>query len=135
MMSFRRKKRGKPQVNIVPLVDVMTFLISFFMVFSTFHVSSTALTIKLPKAVTATRQSTGGVVVSIDRSGEVFLNERKVTLGKLREELESRIKRRPDETVVIRADSLTRYSKLVEVMDAARLAGATHLALAAEVPR
>ncbi len=134
-MNFRRGNRKRPRVEIVPMVDVMTFLIAFFMLFTTFRSNPAGLNVRLPKAATAVPQDATRIVVSIDRSGEVYLNNRKTTVAKLRMDIAQHVKADPDETVIIRADSVTRYSRLVEVMDAVRLAGAARLALAADKPR
>jgi len=117
------------------MVDVMTFLIVFFMLFTTFRTNPAGLNIKLPRAETATPQRDSKIVVTIDRAGNVYLDERKTTIEALRVRIGERIQRNPSEVVMIRADDTTRYQRLVEVMDAARLAGATRLALAADKPR
>ncbi|MEW6229549.1 MAG: biopolymer transporter ExbD [Bacillota bacterium] len=134
-MNFRRSNRKRPRVEIIPMVDVMTFLIVFFMLFTTFRTNPAGLNIRLPRAATATPQEATRIVVAIDRSGELYLNDRKTTLAKLKADIEGRIQKDPNEVVIIRADSVTKYSRLVEVMDTARLAGATRLALAAEKKR
>lgn len=110
----------------------MTFLIAFFMLFTTYRTNPAGLTVKLPRAVTATSQETAGIVVVIDRAGDVYLENRRMTLDGLRQDIERSVEANPNQFVIIRADRDARYSRLVEVMDAARLAGATRLALAAE---
>ena len=64
--NFRRTGRRKPKVDIVPMVDVMTFLIVFFMLFTTFRTNPAGLDIKLPRAETATPQQATTTVVTID---------------------------------------------------------------------
>ncbi len=117
------------------MVDVMFFLIVFFMLFTTFRTNPAGLNIKLPRAVTATPQQQTRIVVVIDRQGQVYLNDRRTSIEGLRQDIGRSITKDPNEVVIIRADTTTRYSRLVEVMDAARLAGATRLALAAEKQR
>lgn len=133
-MSFRfqRTKRRKPRIDIVPMVDVMTFLIVFFMLFTTFRTNPAGLDIKLPRAQTATAQTTSTTIVTIDKAGNVYLGDKKTSLDNLRLTINQRIQKSPNEIVVIRADSSTSYQKLVDVMDMARLAGAGRLALAAD---
>lgn len=133
-MSFRfqRTKRRKPRIDIVPMVDVMTFLIVFFMLFTTFRTNPAGLDIKLPRAQTATAQTTSTTIVTIDKAGNVYLGDKKTSLDNLRLTINQRIQKNPNEIVVIRADSSTSYQKLVDVMDMARLAGAGRLALAAD---
>ena len=129
---FRRTERKKPKINIVPMVDVMTFLIVFFMLFTTFRTNPAGLNIKLPRAETATAQPTSTTIITIDKAGNVYLDDKKISLDNLRATISRRIQKNPDEIVIIRADSSTSYQKLVDVMDVARLAGAGRLALAAD---
>ncbi|MGE5586412.1 MAG: ExbD/TolR family protein [Bacillota bacterium] len=117
------------------MVDVMFFLIVFFMLFTTFRTNPAGLNIRLPRAVTATPQQQARIVVVIDNQGEVYFNDRRTSMDGLREDIGRSLKEDPNEVVIIRADSGTRYSRLVEVMDAARVAGASRLALAAEKQR
>jgi biopolymer transport protein ExbD len=114
------------------MVDVMTFLIVFFMLFTTFRTNPAGLDIKLPRAETATAQKASTTVVTIDKAGNVYLGDKKTSLDSLKLTLNQRIQKNPNEIVVIRADSSTSYQRLVDVMDVARLAGAGRLALAAD---
>jgi len=114
------------------MVDVMTFLIVFFMLFTTFRTNPAGLDIKLPSAETATAQKASTTVVTIDKAGNVYLGDKKTSLDSLKLTINQRIQKNPNEIVVIRADSSTSYQRLVDVMDVARLAGAGRLALAAE---
>ncbi|NLS45593.1 MAG: biopolymer transporter ExbD [Firmicutes bacterium] len=132
---FRRTSRKKPRIDIVPMVDIMTFLIVFFMLFTTFRTNPAGLDIKLPRAETATPQQASTTIVTIDKSGNVYLDDKKISLDNLKLTINQRIQKNPNEIVVIRADDSTSYQKLVDVMDVARLAGAAKLALAAEIKR
>lgn len=134
-MTFRRNRHKRPRVEMTPMVDVMFFLIVFFMLFTTFRTNPAGLNIRLPRAVTATPQQQARIVVVIDSQGEVYFNDRRTSMDGLREDIGRSLKEDPNEVVIIRADSGTRYSRLVEVMDAARVAGASRLALAAEKQR
>ncbi len=129
---FRRTQRRKPRIDIVPMVDVMTFLIVFFMLFTTFRTNPAGLDIKLPRAETATAHKTSTTVVTIDKAGNVYLGDKRTSLDNLKITINQRIQKNPSEIVVIRADNSTSYQKLVDVMDIARLAGAARLALAAD---
>lgn len=133
-MSFRfqRTVRKKPRIDIVPMVDIMTFLIVFFMLFTTFRTNPAGLDIKLPRAETATAQQASTTVVTVDKAGNVYLGDKRTSLDSLKVTINQRIQKNPNEIVVIRADSSTSYQKLVDVMDVARLAGAGRLALAAD---
>ncbi|HHY47215.1 MAG TPA: biopolymer transporter ExbD [Firmicutes bacterium] len=131
-MQFRRNNRRSPSVDIVPLVDIMTFLIVFFILFTSFKTTPTGLQLNLPKAVTAARYPSSQIVVTIDRTGRIYFNGSRTTIPELRESIRARLSRDAEQPVVIRADRQVLYGDIVAVMDAARSVGASRIALAAE---
>ncbi|HCD42081.1 MAG TPA: biopolymer transporter ExbD, partial [Firmicutes bacterium] len=73
------------------MVDVMTFLIVFFMLFTTFRTNPAGLDIKLPRAETATPQQATTTVVTIDKSGNVYLENKRTSLDSLKVAINQRI--------------------------------------------
>lgn len=132
-MAITRIRRHRPRVEIINMVDVMFFLLAFFMVFSTFRTSPATLNLDLPRAVTATREAPSEVVVSIDRQGRYFLNGRPVSLAQMTTLVGDAVRRQPDQLVVVRADREVQYDRVVQAIDALRRAGAYRLGLAVQV--
>ena len=133
-MRFHRNSKKKPRIEMVPMVDVMTFLIVFFILFTTFRTSPMGLQVKLPAAVTATKQETTRITVTIDVRGNIYFNDTRTTMDGLEQRVKRQIAQNRNSLVIIKADRDVRYAKLVEVMDAVRRVGATRVALAAEKP-
>ncbi|HAV20368.1 MAG TPA: biopolymer transporter ExbD, partial [Firmicutes bacterium] len=78
------------------MVDVMTFLIVFFMLFTTFRTNPAGLDIKLPRAETATPQQATTTVVTIDKSGNVYLENKRTSLDSLKVAINQRIQQNPN---------------------------------------
>ncbi len=114
------------------MVDVMFFLLAFFMVFSTFRTNPSTLNLDLPRAVTATREAPSEVEISIDRSGRYFLNGRAVSLAQMSTLVGDAVRRHPDQLVIVRADREVQYDRVVQAIDALRRAGAYRLGLAVQ---
>ncbi|NPV79881.1 MAG: biopolymer transporter ExbD [Firmicutes bacterium] len=131
-MRFQRSKRRLPAINLIPLMDVMTFLIVFFILFTSFKTAPTGLQINLPRAVTAAPYRAGQMIVSIDRTGRLYFNGRRTTIPELRDQIKEHVSRDPGETVIIRADRQVLYEDIIAVMDTARDVGASRIALAAD---
>ena len=74
-MNFYRSRRRNPQPNIVPLIDIMFFLVTFFMVFANFYQSSMGMEVELPEAVTGNPQENIQLEVVVDRDG-IYLKVR-----------------------------------------------------------
>ncbi|HEY8426561.1 MAG TPA: biopolymer transporter ExbD [Limnochordales bacterium] len=131
-MAITRTRRHRPRVEIINMVDVMFFLLAFFMVFSTFRTNPSTLNLDLPRAVTATREAPSEVEISIDRSGRYFLNGRAVSLAQMSTLVGDAVRRHPDQLVIVRADREVQYDRVVQAIDALRRAGAYRLGLAVQ---
>ena len=132
--SVQRRSNGQgsaPGVNLAPLMDMVFILLIFFIVTTTF-VRDTGIQVERPQAVWSDSLDSRSLRVSISAGGAVYTEGRRVSLAGLRERV-ARLARGRDHgraSVVLIADEQTPASRLVEVMDTAKLAGATDIALA-----
>ncbi|HEX6971310.1 MAG TPA: biopolymer transporter ExbD [Limnochordia bacterium] len=138
-MEITRRTRRRPRVEIVPMVDVVFFLLVFFMLFTTFRSTPAGLEVELPRAATAEERVPQQLVISVGRSGELSLQEgnapgRLVTLNELQAAVRRAVAADPTVLVVVRGDRLARYEYVVRAIDAVRLVGGSNLALAVESP-
>ncbi len=128
------KRRGpieEAEVIVIPMIDVMMFLLFFFMVSSLAMVVQSGLPVNLPKASTSNEHSTQNVTITIMRDNRVFLNTTPTTLVDLKAGLES-LKVGPDNLVIINADRHVEHGLVVTAMDEARKAGVSRFAIATD---
>ncbi|MFQ6672063.1 MAG: ExbD/TolR family protein [Candidatus Tectimicrobiota bacterium] len=128
-MEFARRRRVGASLNITPLIDVVLLLLIFFMISTTFVVQP-GIPIQLPKAVSAAGQLQREWVVAVTARGELYLNEVRVTLKTLQRQLTAAVGRGEIAVLIVKADEAARHGRVVEVMDAAKLAGVGRLAIA-----
>ena len=133
--SVQRRANGEgstPGVNMAPLMDMVFILLIFFVVTTTF-VRETGIHVERPQAVWSESLDSRSLRVSITAGGAVYTEGRRVSLAALRDRV-ARLTRdghgQGRTSVVLIADAQTPASRLVEVMDTAKLAGATDVALA-----
>ena len=129
MSGFYQKRRKRPELNLVPLIDVLVMLIFFAFVTMQFK-SAQTLNITLPKVETAGKNEFKGMVtISIDNKGVVAFNDKNI----LDEELIGLLERvhnvDKDIPVLIKADETTQLKKLAFVMDACRKTGLNKFSL------
>ncbi len=118
-----------PHINVVPLIDVMFFLVLFFVATASF-VRDTGVEVNRPSAVSATAIAKGNIVISVTREGEVWIAGKRVDPRAIRAEVARLLGENPDSTVVVAADGDGSSRQLVQALDQARLAGATSVAIA-----
>ena len=128
-----RLRRHRPveeaEIIVIPMIDVMMFLLFFFMVASLAMVVQSGLPVDLPKASTANSHSSQNVTITIMRNGRVYLNTAPTTLG----DLESGLKTLgvgANNLVIINADEHVEHGVVVGAMDEARKAGVVRFAIA-----
>lgn len=130
-IMFQRKSEI-PRLDIVPMIDVMFYLVLFFMVFTTFRTSVSGIPLELPSSNQATILEQERVMITIDRQEKVFFDDREISLSKLTESLSPLAAANPNLLVVINADTQVTYGRLIAVMDAITDAGVAQPALAVE---
>jgi len=131
MSGFRQKSRKRPELNLVPLIDVLVMLIFFAFVTMQFR-SATMLNITLPKIATAGKSEyKGTVTIGIDKDGVVSFNGKVVSDAQLVALLKQVSDANRDIPVLIKADETTQLKKLAFVMDACRTSGLNKFSLQA----
>ena len=134
MSLLQAKRRKRPELNLVPLIDVLVMLIFFAFVTMQFK-SAATLNITLPKIATAGKNEfRGTVTISIDKDGTVSFattpaNNRVVSDEQLLDLLRQVKQVDKDIPVLIKADETTQLKKLAFVMDACRKTGLNKFSL------
>ena len=124
-----QRHRKKPELNLVPLIDVLVMLIFFAFVTMQFK-SAATLNITLPKVETAGKNEFKGMVtISIDNKGVVSFNGKNIMDEQLIGLLEQVHNVDKDIPVLIKADETTQLKKLAFVMDACRKTGLNKFSL------
>ena len=129
---FKPTLKKKSSINIIPMIDVIFFLLVFFMLFTSFRSTPEGLDMQLPKAVTTTQQNENDLLVNITKDGNYYYNNENISLNKLTEIVKEEYDNSGDVTAIINADEEVQYKHVIEVMDSLRNAGIYKLALAAE---
>jgi len=122
-MSLRRKRRSnRPEVNIVPLVDVLMVLIFFFLMTMQFR-EHRVLNLRLPEIETAgTTDVRQDLRLTIDPDGVFYLNEQQVNENQLRQGLRLAGQADPDRRVLLIVHEETPIRLVARVMDWSRQA-------------
>jgi biopolymer transport protein ExbD len=114
------------------MIDIIFFLLVFFMLFTTFKTTPNGLNVNLPKAKTVTEQQQQQMVVNLSAKGKIYLEGELLSKATLKDKVATKVKEDPEIVVIVKADRQIVYDKVVEVMDAVRQVGAYKLALAAD---
>ena len=129
-MKLRKTRQGKRgRIEIIPMIDVMFFLLATFMLASLSMQNLHSLAVDLPKGKAAPMQAKTPVTLTVTKEGRLFLDKTPVTLDSMRQVLESMLKK-PDSSIIISADTAAPHGLVVEAMLKARQSGAEHFLIA-----
>jgi biopolymer transport protein ExbD len=140
-MNFRHTsgQKSEPEINLVPLIDVMLVIIIFLMMTTTFN-KTAGLEIALPTADAQSGQAISEeIVVAVTSSGDVIVNGRTVQ-GKNVENIASaladaRPAKGPEPVVLINADAQAAHQSVINVMQASQHAGLVRVTFATRQER
>ncbi len=131
-MGFIRKQREEPRIDLTPMVDVVFLLLIFFMISTTF-VESPGISIKLPESTSQTiDREPKEIKVYLSQEGDIFHRDKQITIDEYKSLLAEFQSDAKETTVLLLADQESRHGKVVILMDLARDAGFTKLAIATE---
>ncbi len=120
------------QINIVPMIDVIFAILTFFVMSTLFLTRSEGLPVNLPDASTAERQTETQLVVTIDKAGSLSLNREAVELEALVADVQAQVLTGKQPVVVINADAAVTHGKVIAVMDRLRTIKGVRLAIATQ---
>jgi biopolymer transport protein ExbD len=120
-------------VDIAPLIDIVFILLIFFLVTTTF-VKQTGIEVERPRASHAEALTPRSLRISIAPGGAIYTEGQQVSLRQLRQRVGRFLETEAEGSVIVLPDRRVPSGRLVEVMDAAKAAGAQDVAVAAERP-
>ncbi|BAY79150.1 Biopolymer transporter ExbD [Nostoc sp. DSM 114161] len=121
------------QINIVPMIDVIFAILTFFIMSTLFLTRSEGLPVNLPKAATAKQQQVPSkITITVDEQGVVSLNRKPIAVDDLTQQVRSLIGSNSEMLVIINADEKVGHGKVVAVMDRVREVPGAKLAIATQ---
>ena len=112
------------------MIDVVFFLLVFFMMASLSMTVYRGMPVNLPRATTGTDTPSESAAITVARDGQAYLDRQPVTRQTLGERLRGLVGANPTVAIVITADEEVAHGKVVDVLDEVRAAGVTKMAIA-----
>ncbi|HEY9664337.1 MAG TPA: biopolymer transporter ExbD [Allocoleopsis sp.] len=133
-MNIPEESDDLPYINIVPMIDVVFAILTFFIMSSLFLSRSEGLPVNLPQAQTAQSQNQSKMTVTIDEQGNVFLDRQPIQVEDLAERVKALVGQQQEQLVVINADEKVEHGQVIAVMDQLRSVEGVKLGISARRP-
>jgi biopolymer transport protein ExbD len=125
------EQQEETEVNITPMLDIVFIMLIFFIVTTSF-IRETGIDPQRPEAVTAAEQERGNILIGVSATGQIWMEQRQVELGAVRQMVEQARRESPESTVVIIADERASTGIVIDLMDQVRLGGVLNISVAAQ---
>ena len=125
--STGRTQSSLAEINVTPLVDVVLVLLIIFMI--TAPVLQSGIDVSVPKTRTVKEITEQRLVLTIDRSQQIFLGDRPVNIHELAQKLRATGTDPAHQVIYLRADEQVPFGAFASVMDAVKQAGITNISI------
>lgn len=137
MKGSRRNfhKMDEPKVMIIPMIDIMLFLLVFFMMATMYMVNTNTVQVNLPQAATAKMETKPNIVsITVTEDGKILFGEDTNPVTNLAASCREALEHDSDTAFVVRGDRKADYENVVAVFDALKSVGARRVSLATTNP-
>lgn len=122
----------KPAIIIIPMIDIMFFLLVFFMMSTLYMVNLKTVDVNMPQAAHAETQLKVTYVVTMKKDGSLWLEDKSITETELLQRAAGEQRKDQQFSVVVRADQTLDYGMVLGLLDKLKGAGVSKVGLAAE---
>ena len=120
MKDFFDYEEDIPQINILPMIDIIFVILSFFIISSLYLVRLETIPVNLPNAETSNQEKNKVIVITLDLQDRIFIDEKLLDFKFIKNEILSKIKNTKNRKVIIRADKDVKYGKVISIIDILR---------------
>ncbi|WP_425059968.1 Biopolymer transport protein ExbD [Sporomusa carbonis] len=122
----------QPKIMIIPMIDIIFFLLVFFMMSSLYMVEQRTLPVNLPQASTAQSDMQKNVSITVARDGMIYIDQENIPMELFKTRVQAQLARQADTAFILRADKQAEYGRVVAVLDDLKALGVKKVAVATE---
>lgn len=122
----------EPKLVIIPMIDIIFFLLVFFMMSTLYMVEQRTIPVNLPQAAAAQNNTPRSVSIVVTSEGRILFEREEIPLELLRKRVQIELGKDRDLVFVLRSDKEAQYGNVIAVLDELKLAGVQRVAIATE---
>ena len=128
---FLNKTYNKPRLEVIPMIDIMMFLLVFFVILSLRMIEGSGIPMEIPSSINPETIEKSTLTVGVNNLGEIIFDSKVISKNELREELK-KIEEAEKYNIVIAGEKNTTLENLIEIMDEFRRVGISSVAIATQ---
>ena len=119
-MYFKEDKKSENQINILPMIDIIFAILSFFIISSLFLTKIDSIEVNLPKSSTAVRERNKPQIITVDNNEKIYFNSNQISLKNISALIQKNIVNIEEPLVILRADASLKHGFIIKVLDELR---------------
>ena len=119
-MYFRENNKSENQINILPMIDIIFAILSFFIISSLFLTRIDSIEVNLPKSSTAVREKNRPQIITVDNNEKIYFNSNEISLKNISALIRKNIENLEEPLVILRADTSVKHGLIVNLLDELR---------------
>tara|TARA_B100000963_G_scaffold3098_1_gene2353 strand:+ start:1359 stop:1760 length:402 start_codon:yes stop_codon:yes gene_type:complete len=119
-MYFQENNKSENQINILPMIDIIFAILSFFIISSLFLTKIDSIEVNLPESSTAISEKNNPLIISINSDEQIYFEEQLITINNLSRLVKANLGDVENSLIILRADALVRHGFIINVLDELR---------------
>ena len=119
-MYFKENNESENLINILPMIDIIFAILSFFIISSLYLTKIDTIKVNLPKSSTAVREQNKPQIITIDNNENIYFNSREISLTNMSSIIRTNIENLEEPIVILRADTSVKHGFIVNLLDELR---------------
>ena len=119
-MYFKEKDETEYSINILPMIDIIFAILSFFIISSLYLTKIDTIKVNLPKSSTAVREQNKPQIITVDSNERIYFNSNEISLNNIYSLIRTNIENLEEPIVILRADTSVKHGFIVNLLDELR---------------
>ena len=119
-MYFKNNNESENSINILPMIDIIFAILSFFIISSLYLTKIDSIKVNLPKSSTAVREQNKPQIITVDNNEKIYFKSNEISLKNISELIRTNLENFEEPTVILRADESVKHGFIVNVLDELR---------------
>ena len=119
-MYFKESNESENEINILPMIDIIFAILSFFIVSSLYLTKIDSIKVNLPKSSSAERENNKTQIISVDSNEKIYFESNEITLFNISSFIRKNLNKFEKPIVIVRADASVKHGFIVNVLDELR---------------
>ena len=119
-MYFKEKNETGDSINILPMIDIIFAILSFFIISSLYLTRIDSIKINLPKSSTAVKEQNKPLIITVDSNERIYFSSNEISLKNIYSIIRTNIENLGEPLVILRADTSVKHGVIVNLLDELR---------------